>query len=260
MYLLSVLLVLVLLSVGVSANTIYVPDQLFSIQQAIDISSDGDSILVRPGTYTENINFHGKSVILVATHGARSTILKPSYGWPLIRLINGEEHAVIRGFTLIGASVTNVVLINSHAYAEISECIVTGYTSGEVAIRCETDSSLISHNLFYGNQGLSCVGIYSGSAQIINNTFDANNRGFFCLTGQGVGRNNLVTNSIQYGIAGSFAALEYNNAWQNHSNYESGARAGVGSLSVDPLYWDIPGRDYRLLPTSPCIDAADPDP
>ena len=44
--------------------TIYVPHDYPTIQQAIDAASDGCTILVSAGTYTENINFHGKAIRL----------------------------------------------------------------------------------------------------------------------------------------------------------------------------------------------------
>ena len=33
---------------------------------------------------------------------------------------------------------------------------------------------------------------------------------------------------------------------------------GVGNVFDDPLLWNVGGRDYRLQPSSPCIDAGDP--
>ena len=41
---------------GLLANTIHVPGDYLTIQDAINNSSDGDSILVQPGNYIENLN------------------------------------------------------------------------------------------------------------------------------------------------------------------------------------------------------------
>jgi predicted outer membrane repeat protein len=47
-----------------------------SIQDAIDISADGDTVVVHEGTYTENIDFLGKLITVVSLDGARRTIIR----------------------------------------------------------------------------------------------------------------------------------------------------------------------------------------
>ena len=48
----------------VSATIINIPDDYPTIQQGIDASSDGDTVLVQPGTYVENIDFNGHEIVL----------------------------------------------------------------------------------------------------------------------------------------------------------------------------------------------------
>ena len=47
-----------------TANRIYVPENFTKIQDAINSSVDGDTIIVAPGTYYEHLNFRGKNVLL----------------------------------------------------------------------------------------------------------------------------------------------------------------------------------------------------
>ena len=46
------------------ATVINVTDDYPTIQQGIDASSDGDTVLVQPDTYVENLNFNGHNIVL----------------------------------------------------------------------------------------------------------------------------------------------------------------------------------------------------
>jgi len=73
-----------------------------TIQKAIDVSWYYDTILVRPGTYSENLVFRGIDVALIGVNGAEQTIIDgQKNGSPVITLENGESSAtIIDGFTI----------------------------------------------------------------------------------------------------------------------------------------------------------------
>lgn len=50
--------------IGAQGATIHVPADYSTIQAAINAASNGDTIVVAPGTYQENINFQGKAITL----------------------------------------------------------------------------------------------------------------------------------------------------------------------------------------------------
>lgn len=70
----------VLLASGAESATIYVPDDLMYINDALAVASHGDTIIVRPGTYLEDINFIGKAVTLRSEAGPEVTTILGS-GW-----------------------------------------------------------------------------------------------------------------------------------------------------------------------------------
>ncbi|MGM0624689.1 MAG: hypothetical protein ACQES0_02285, partial [Bacteroidota bacterium] len=101
-----------------------VPGDYSSIQAAIDASSHGDTILVDPGTYTENINYNGKQVIVQSRNPEnqeiiQTTIIDGNNEGTVVTFDSGEtESAVLNGFTIINgdAGTSNgggIVITNS---------------------------------------------------------------------------------------------------------------------------------------------------
>ena len=60
------------------ASTIHVPSDYPAIQDAISNALDGDTVLVAPGTYYENINLRGKAIHVKGAGGAEATTIDGS--------------------------------------------------------------------------------------------------------------------------------------------------------------------------------------
>ena len=114
----------VLLYYQSSGSTINVPDDINTIQGAINIAGHGDTVLVDEGTYFENINFKGKAIIVASkfimdedTSHISKTIIngsQPSHpdSGSVVFFDNGEDTtSVLCGFTITrGAGTRNMYL------------------------------------------------------------------------------------------------------------------------------------------------------
>ena len=93
------------------AEIINVPDDFETIQEAIDESEDGDTVLVQPGRYVENIGLFERAITvasLILTTGDEayidSTIIDGDENGSVIRFGRVDENMVLTGFTITGGS------------------------------------------------------------------------------------------------------------------------------------------------------------
>ena len=100
------LIVLTFPSIAFSA-TINIPADYPTIQQGIDVAVNGDTVLVVPGTYMENINFLGKAITVTSEQGPDVTVIDGNQSGSAIRFESGEGlDSVIEGFTITNGSGT----------------------------------------------------------------------------------------------------------------------------------------------------------
>jgi serine protease len=149
------------------AATIRVPADAATIQQAINAAAAGDTVLVAPGTYVENLTFLGKAIMVVSDGGPAVTVIDGNWAGPVVAFTSGEPRgAVLRGFTV------------QHG--------ATSYSGGGVLI--QQSSPTIADNWIVGNGACSGAGVYSsfGSPLIQGNRI-ARNFIYGCTGGFGLG-------------------------------------------------------------------------
>ena len=115
----TTLIIYVLSTIPLFSTTINIPGDYNTIQEGINASQDGDSVLVDDGVYFENINFRGKNIVVSSRftiNGDYSHILNTIIDGSMYTIIDssscvifvsGEDStAVIQGFTLTGGKGT----------------------------------------------------------------------------------------------------------------------------------------------------------
>ncbi|MEA2096433.1 MAG: PKD domain-containing protein [Candidatus Cloacimonadota bacterium] len=91
-----------------SATIINIPADYSQIQQGIDVSAEGDTILVQPGTYYENINYNGHNIVVASmflttqdSSYIEQTIIDGSQNGRVVTFEDNENSTtVLTGFTI----------------------------------------------------------------------------------------------------------------------------------------------------------------
>lgn len=146
------------------ARVISVPDEIPTIQGGIEAADIGDTVLVKPGTYYERLNFLGKNIV-VASHFLTSqdtsyisnTVVDGEYAGTVVRFVSGEDSsAVLIGFTITNGYATDGggILCNSSSRPTLNHLYIRGNTAIDQGggVLCKNGSyptvlnSLISEN------------------------------------------------------------------------------------------------------------------
>ena len=206
------------------ATIINIPADYPTIQQGIDASSDGDTVLVQPGTYVENINFSGHNIVLGSlflttgdTSYIEQTVIDGDSAGSVVTFESREnENSRITGFTI------------QNGYA-------SGYGGG-IRIDSMSNPVVCFNNITRNNSGdkgggIACI--VNSNATISDNYFNLNIAEFGGAIYAGYSdpliTNNIIrSNEATWGYGGgidlrySNALIENNTIQNNTANYHGG--------------------------------------
>ena len=189
---------------------INVPADQPTIQAAINAATTGETVLVAPGTYHEQLDFLGKAITVKSSGGAAVTILDGNDSAPIVNFQSGEgNQAILQGFTLTDAdSFTGnggAVNILSCSPTIEDDVFVNNFDSDSVggAISANNSSAIVIRNTFTANSdsGGYVVDFQGGSPVVADNVF-VNNTAAAIVASVGTGaapqlyNNTIVGNHV----------------------------------------------------------------
>jgi len=175
-----------------TAETIHIPADADSIQRGIIMAGSGDTVLVQRGTYNENIDFLGKSIVVTSnfifdndTASISQTIIDGG-GSATNQTVVSFLNAVDNNAKLIGFRITNGWASGSHgggitlknsANPSIENCWIMGNSGtsgsfGGLGIYCR-NSSPVFYNCRIENNSISGNGNYNhrgGGLYVVENS------------------------------------------------------------------------------------------
>jgi hypothetical protein len=240
-YVLSLLFLLT--ATGWSAE-IHVPADHALIQQAIDAAKNGDVILVSPGTYVENIQFHGNAIHVRSLEGAERTFIDGNQTNSVVTFRrHGTPLSLLEGFTLFNGLGSGI----------------PDRSGGGILV--EDASPTIRNNIIEYNRapfggGIHCMG--DSSPLIVENIIRLNTAvhhgaGIFCFECTPTIRGctfyeNRVGDASEPGWGGGISVthsapnIVHNEFYDNHASWAGGAifckypHATVSSPPIDNNY------------------------
>jgi hypothetical protein len=261
---LSVLSLLVFAAAFSLASTINVPANQPTIQAGINAAKNGDTVLVAPGTYFENINFMGKSINVKSSGGAKVTIIDGGHFTSVVTFNTGEGlKSLLKGFTIQhgNASFDGGGILISNASPTITGNVISNNVSCEGGgIRLLSSAALIQGNTISNNTLSNCTGgdgggisvggaAATGGPQIVGNVIENNTS-----SGDGGGlilngavsttlKNNIIRgNVVTFGQGGGIWIVNYTNVVMvQNLIYNNTAMQGSG------IYFSLPFGEHNLV-------------
>ncbi|MBN1815719.1 MAG: right-handed parallel beta-helix repeat-containing protein [Sedimentisphaerales bacterium] len=247
----------------------HVPTEYNTIQEAIDASVSGDTILVADGTYPGNLYFQGKGIIVCSEFGPSFCIIDCQGTGRGVTFENAETAAsILEGFTIRGGAGEQeggAILCSNWASPVIRNCILTSSQADKGGALAAFDYArpTIINSIIHSNTAQTGGAIFCGEFSSItalhctilfNQALPEEHGGAIaCQTNGRV----VVANSIlrDNGTDPLYAETNSTDISVTYSNLDAPWSCGYSNSDTDPLFVDAEIGDFHLMEGSPCIGA-----
>jgi len=170
-----------------SLGILNVPEEFLTIQDAINVAANGDTVVVADGTYTglgnKNLDFLGKAITVRSANGPQKTIIDCQYDGAGFAFERGEgPESIVDGFTITHANGEDIYYygaITCYAgFPTITNCIITNNAGSGIYQESFWWGPYLEGNLRITNCTITnnkeCGIVYGGNIAIDNCTIKHN--------------------------------------------------------------------------------------
>jgi len=266
----AVLFPMLVASVGCTSGTTHYVNPGESIQAAVDAADPGDTIIVRDGTYTENVDVD-EQLKIQSENGSENCIIQAANSNdPVFDVI--VNYVNISGFTVEGATSTsgtgirlldvaycnitqNIAknnYVGIHVYAGHSNFITSNIANsnlfGGISVGWATNNTVIADNIANFNNATGiCVHFRNYHNTLINNTVSHNEYGIWLFVSDyNVLENNQIKNN-EYGVIllnKTFNNTIYLNNFINNTDNVYSYNSNNIWNSTEPINYQYNDTDY----------------
>jgi hypothetical protein len=259
---------------GGTGHVLRVPLEWETIQFGIYGAAPGDTVLVAPGIYGENLVLKGH-VSVRSESGPGATVIDAGGQGNAVIFDVATQGSLLQGFTVTGGNASQPGLPSMEgggvlfwdSSGVLRDCWVIGnhaQWAGGVACVYPRGPAVVDNCLIAGNSSDETgggIGVDGGHLTITSSTIVGNSSGDggsgIHVEGPGTAllERSIIASNLGVGAGGNAPALTcccvYGNAGGPGS--VAGQIGMNGNFAEDPLFCDGPGGNYRLDCLSPCV-------
>ena len=213
------------------------PDADFTkIQDAVNAAAPGDTILVYPGIYIENVEVDKDCLTIMSRDGAESTVIQAANSDKAVIELTFSDNTTLNGFTIKGGKYGISLGI---FYGTISNNVVVSNRETGISVFGGAYNVIVDNNVLNnGGYGIALVATHDNT--ITENTINSNGQGGIYIAGGGwlpqCINNRIYLNNFMKNV-NNIGGFPRGNFW-NSSERKAYIYNGKAFVNYLGNYWD----------------------